>query len=810
MKRLLSVVFAIVIMPGLLLASNVVRAAGPRPVSLSPVSISGLPDRAVTALSLDANGGLWAGTFSGLAHFDGRRWQTFKTARAIGTPWISALLTDRQGHLWAGTLGDGLYRRDGNGWQAAALPWSEDAPQWITALAADNEGRVWAGTFGGGVASFNGTTWTRYPLGSGLPNPWVQTLAADRQGYVWAGTWEGGLSRFDGRTWRTYTVADGLPDNQVNALLVGGDGTLWVGTNAGMAHFDGRQWQTFTVARDRPPARITALAAAPDGTIWAGTPRGLTRFRDGQFSAVWTGEGSTPPAISALAVSAQGTLWIGTLRNGLFRLGDVPSLAVQNAHRPVVLIHGWHGPASDLLADSQLKFLARWLRADGYPVFYATDITAARTLDENARMLQQTINRARRATGASRVHLIGHSMGGLVARAYVESDDYAGDVASVIMLGTPNGGLSLWYSQVARWLREGRAEPSLIELTPEFMAAFNATHRPPPPPAVPYLLLAGDLTGRVDVLRGWPANDGLIRRDSVFAVPGVHVSTDDAHGWTDETILYDVPAYTWPRRTYDRYVRPWLNDCDERSGSPSCAAVPPTPRATVDVSRLPPHTPMLTRDIAAGTTLTLPITLDPAGAARFLLTWDSGDLHFRLVTPGGKVYDGEQRKPDDGVAYLRLRDPEVMPFALYRVVQPLPGRWLMVVENRGTVPAKARVYALPEDGQTLAVSTTQMQVVRGKPVTLQASWTMDGEPVRGGTLVAEVAAEGGYRSLSLADDGRHDDGQSNDGLYAAQFVPSQTGYQTASVTARRPGMTPRVQEVIFRVFVIFLRGNSLK
>jgi len=796
-KHHLPLAFVLVASLGLLLSGSVVRAATPRPVSPAPAPLPGLPARGVTALSLDANGELWAGTLTGLAHFDGRRWQTFATARAIGVPWISALLTDRQGRLWAGTLGKGLYRRDGNEWRTVDRPLPKTTSDWITALATDDGGRLWAGTFGGGLASFDGTTWTRYPHSNGPAGPWVQTLTSDRQGQVWVGTWAGGLSRFDGHTWQTYTVADGLPDNQVNALVVGADGALWAGTNAGLARFDGRQWQTFTVARGLPDDHISALAAAPDGTIWVGTARGLARFQDGRFSVVWTGESSTPPVISALATDPQGTLWIGTLREGVFRLGNAPPPAVQNAHRPVVLVHGWHGPASDLLADSQLKFLARWLRADGYPVFYATDITAERTLDENARALQQTITRARRATGASRVHLIGHSMGGLVARAYVESDRYAGDVASVTMLGTPNGGLHLWYGQLARWLREGRAEPSLIELTPEFMARFNATHRPPP--AVPYLLLAGDLTGRVDVLRGWPANDGLIRRDSVFALPGVHVSTADAHGWTDETILYGVPAYTWPRRTYDRYIRPWLNDCDERSDSPSCAPAPPVPRATVEAPHVPPHTPTITRNIAAGTTLTLPLTLDLTGTARFFLTWDSGDIRFRLVTPGGIVHDGEQGERDKGVAYLRLRDPEIVPFAVYRVTKPPAGRWLMVVENRGIAPATITAYAVPEDGQTLDVSTDKIQYAASEPVVIRAAWQVNGQPVRGGTLVAKVAAEGGYRSVLLADDGRHEDGRANDGLYAAQFVPSQAGYQVASVTARRPGRTPRVQEIIFNV-----------
>ena len=42
-----------------------------------------------------------------------------------------------------------------------------------------------------------------------------------------------------------------------------------------------------------------------------------------------------------------------------------------------------------------------------------------------------------------RLDLIGHSMGGLIARAYVEGNGYAGDVDHLIMVGTPNNG-SQW------------------------------------------------------------------------------------------------------------------------------------------------------------------------------------------------------------------------------------------------------------------------------------------------------------------------------------------------------------------------------
>lgn len=56
-----------------------------------------------------------------------------------------------------------------------------------------------------------------------------------------------------------------------------------------------------------------------------------------------------------------------------------------------------------------------------------------------------TIEWAKQITGASEVNLICHSMGGLVSRAYVQSDNYLGDVDQLLMLATPNAGSPVSY-----------------------------------------------------------------------------------------------------------------------------------------------------------------------------------------------------------------------------------------------------------------------------------------------------------------------------------------------------------------------------
>lgn len=56
--------------------------------------------------------------------------------------------------------------------------------------------------------------------------------------------------------------------------------------------------------------------------------------------------------------------------------------------------------------------------------------------------LEPLIKKALSLNNASKVNIIAHSMGGLVARSYIQGDDYDGDVDNLFLIGTPNKGSS--------------------------------------------------------------------------------------------------------------------------------------------------------------------------------------------------------------------------------------------------------------------------------------------------------------------------------------------------------------------------------
>jgi pimeloyl-ACP methyl ester carboxylesterase len=105
----------------------------------------------------------------------------------------------------------------------------------------------------------------------------------------------------------------------------------------------------------------------------------------------------------------------------------------------VVLIHGldcdcniWASLADLLTRDG------RQVATFGYP--------SDGPIEEDSNRLAACLIDLRHSCPSMRVDIIAHSMGGLVARDYIEGADYIGGVDRLIMLGTPNGGSS-W----ARW-----------------------------------------------------------------------------------------------------------------------------------------------------------------------------------------------------------------------------------------------------------------------------------------------------------------------------------------------------------------------
>jgi pimeloyl-ACP methyl ester carboxylesterase len=145
-----------------------------------------------------------------------------------------------------------------------------------------------------------------------------------------------------------------------------------------------------------------------------------------------------------------------------FTLADLPASSrglllgdVVAAGTPILLVHG--------LADNRSVFtlLRRTLRRRGFgrvlTVNYSPFTQDVRTA---AAALARLVEKTCAETGYERVHVVGHSLGGIVARYYIQRMGGDQRVHTLCTLGSPHAGTltaHLWPSRVARQLRPGSA-----------------------------------------------------------------------------------------------------------------------------------------------------------------------------------------------------------------------------------------------------------------------------------------------------------------------------------------------------------------
>lgn len=170
------------------------------------------------------------------------------------------------------------------------------------------------------------------------------------------------------------------------------------------------------------------------------------------FSLAWVERINNDPAVDeqrrhALATKLLLTEFFCLLLTLLLRpLGWVPPRLPAGTSRrpPVILLHGLFQNRSCLLP-------LQWrLRAAGFDRVTSINTPAWLELETLTDRVRLTVEQVRAATGAEQVHLVGHSMGGIIARNFIQLHDGAAHVAACVTLGSPHRGTKLAPFAVSR------------------------------------------------------------------------------------------------------------------------------------------------------------------------------------------------------------------------------------------------------------------------------------------------------------------------------------------------------------------------
>ncbi|WP_082551801.1 ligand-binding sensor domain-containing diguanylate cyclase [Massilia sp. Root351] len=324
-----------------------------------PARPDSLAHNDINALAMDAQGGIWAGTWPGGLDYLAPGSSSFvhyrvddPAAPSVKGNDVRALHADSAGKLWIGT-DDGLVL-----WKAGT-PWEtrRRLPQQtgrVTHLDEDLGGDLWISTRTAGVWRWDRATDTfqvyqrRAEDSHSLSTNAINLTMHDRTGALWVGSFTDGVSRANlgYHGFERIVPRDVAPDvfkasNFVRSLGAAPDGKLWLGVDDGLVLFDpaARKLLRHYAADPKQPGTLSnnvvySLYQQPGGPLWAGTSRGLNRLErpDGPFQAIHFGSGGID-FINRIAPGRGGVLWLGTSA-GLVRYDTASGAHTVHAHDP--------------------------------------------------------------------------------------------------------------------------------------------------------------------------------------------------------------------------------------------------------------------------------------------------------------------------------------------------------------------------------------------------------------------------------------------------------------------------------------------
>ena len=413
--------------------------------------------------------------------------------------------------------------------------------------------------------------------------------------------------------------------------------------------------------------------------------------------------------------------------------------AVQ-AKVPVILVHGWEaGPDKwnvfeGFLDDDHIPCAKVDLGDDAYP-------------DIRAKILALEIDVIRnRNKWFGKVNLISHSQGGLDARAYLRNlgEKAKDQVHSLVMIGTPNHGTNAAHYRNAYEKLTFRFKECTPWLTPNSVEEFN--RRTPLADGVKYYTIAGS--------KGNPFSNWLIIPFEVNdgVVPVKSVLLTDSRVEHLGTFPYEHNELVTKKDVYDAVK----NKIDPPySEDPNTLVFIKIEDGEVLPSQSVPKT----------------ITIDDLNEVAFVLI-SASPLGLALQLPNGESITPQSTNPD--VSYNSGEWLDLLARS-YVVRHPVPGVWKAYVTG-SQEPDHFMLVASAQDTFVLDGSMEKYFNHLGENVPIKAA--LKANVVIQSMQVDIIDPNGSKEVITLYDDGIHQDGSPNDGLYGNVFSPFLEGEYT--------------------------------
>ena len=440
---------------------------------------------------------------------------------------------------------------------------------------------------------------------------------------------------------------------------------------------------------------------------------------------------------------------------------DWVSIEIQNKIRPLVLVRGFgasSGGSSALNAMDTWKEFGEFLQKDGIPHHIAETIEKCGSIATNAQKIDDEVNLAKKIFGVDKVNLIGHSKGGLDARAYLRISNNA---QNLVQMGTPNHGTG-FASEILF------CNPAGINLKPEWLAEnfnFQNSNQNQPLYAsetkIPiYQIISNDdfYVSNESATLPWKA----IYANGNVQTP-INTVSDGVASASHTELRKNRQAYQLAIRFINSNVR----TSSSRINAEKSVLKTNTVQDSLKIVFLE------NQQVLANSNKLLNAYLPISGIAIFQGVFQNEISEFSLKSPSGKIYDKSSIEYGKDEAIIR-----------YKIINAEKGNWVITLKG-GKENTFYGIKVLSKSNKNIIIKTDKSKYLTNESIILNTTFTDKELPIVNGKSIVYTSEKIKIDSVELFDDGTHNDVKINDGIYGNKIAGFKSiGFYSVIVKAK--------------------------